>query len=92
MPKILIYKAFIFIIFSVDINESRRHIHIVKKSVKKFYPAKFWLEPKIEMANKGDFTDKEINKIHDLIDLYFQDINNQLDAFFNGNKINIIKK
>lgn len=92
MPKILIYKAFIFIIFSVDIYENRRHIHIVKKSVKKFYPAKFWLEPEIEMENKGDFTDKEINKIHDIIVLYFEDINNQLDVFFSGNKINIIKE
>lgn len=92
MPKILIWKNIVFLIFSVDIRESRRHIHVVKKSVNKFYPAKFWLEPTIEIAEKGDFTNKEINKIHDLIVNFETDLHNQLTLFYKGEPVKAIKK
>ncbi len=67
MPKILIFKNFVFIIFSIDKFEKRVHIHVAKKSVREFVPAKFWLEPKIELAKKGDFTTTEINEVEKLI-------------------------
>ena len=67
MPKLLIIKNIVFLIFSVDFREERKHIHFVKKAVRKFNPAKIWLEPNIEISEKGDFNDVEINKIIKLV-------------------------
>ncbi len=91
MPKILIYRNFVFIIFSVDIHESRYHIHVVKKSVKRFNPAKFWLEPKIEMVVRGDFKDKELNTLNKLIAEHRDKIMKQLNDFYSGKNIKTIK-
>ena len=91
MPKILIYRNIIFIIFSVDKYESRFHIHVAKKSVHDFSPAKFWIEPKIELAKKGDFTNKELNNIAQLIRRFDKEIKNQLKKFHSGENFKTIK-
>ncbi|MBI2270666.1 MAG: DUF4160 domain-containing protein [Bacteroidetes bacterium] len=91
MPKILIYKNIVFIIFSVDKFESRIHIHVVKKSVKEFEPAKFWMEPRIELAKRGDFTTKEINEVGKLILRFEKQLKEQLESFYSGKIINTIK-
>ncbi|MBR1878919.1 MAG: DUF4160 domain-containing protein [Paludibacteraceae bacterium] len=32
--------------------------------------AKFWLEPEVEVAYKGDFSQNEINKIKTIVEIY----------------------
>ena len=91
MPKILIIRNLVFLIFGVDIWENRRHIHIVKKSVQRFKPAKFWMSPEILVSEKGDFTEIEIRKIEYLITEYQDLINLQLDDFLAGKKVRIVK-
>ena len=92
MPKVLVINNIIFYIFGIDILEDRRHIHVFKQSVNGFSPAKIWLSPKIEIAKKGGFTQKEINKILKLVKTHKVLINSQLDKFFAEEKIKVIKK
>ena len=91
MPKILIFRNIVFIIFSIDKFETRVHIHVVKKSVKEFEPAKFWLEPQIEIAKQGDFNNKEINEVEKLIIRFQKDLKIQLHNFHSGKQIKTIK-
>ncbi len=91
MPKILIFKNFVFIIFSIDKFESRVHIHIAKKSVRQFEPAKFWLMPTIELAKQGDFTNTEINEVKKLIFRFEQELKAQLELFYAGKVVKTIK-
>jgi hypothetical protein len=92
MPKLLIYNNIVFIVFSVDINETRKHVHVIKKSVNGFYPAKIWLEPEIEISNQGSFTEKEINNIKKIVFEQKDILINQLNLFFEGKKIKVIRK
>ena len=40
------------------------HIHVVKDENE----AKIWLEPKVEVAYKGDFSQHEINQIQQIVE------------------------
>ena len=91
MPKILIYRGIIFIIFSSDKNEKRIHIHIAKKSVREFIPAKFWLEPVIELSKRGDFSTKELHDIEKIIRRFEKEIRIQLKKFQIGENVKAIK-
>ena len=91
MPKLLIYRNLVFLIFAVDVWENRRHIHVAKKSVRRFFPAKFWLEPKIQIVLSGDFTEKELAEIEKLIRQFESLIHQQLDLFYAGQKVKAIK-
>ena len=65
MGKLLIVSKYIFLIYSADIFETRKHIHVTynyrgfKKS------CKFWLEPEVRLdeSNRGDFSDKELREL-----------------------------
>ena len=57
-------KGYAFKIYSNE--EERMHIHVVKEDKE----AKFWLEPAVEVAYKGDFSQNEINKIQHIVELY----------------------
>jgi hypothetical protein len=92
MPKILIIKSFIFVIYSVDVAESRYHIHVEAKKGRFRVSAKFWLSPEIEIVSKGDFSDKEINVIIKYIEKYRNVIIQQIEKFIKGEKIRCIKK
>ena len=92
MPKILIFKNFVFIIFSIDKFEKRVHIHVAKKSIREFILAKFWLEPKIELDKKGDFNNTEINEVEKLIIRFEKDLKEQLKLFYSGKEFKTIKK
>ena len=92
MPKLLIYKdIFIYLIFSVDIHESRRHVHVAKKSVRNFNPAKIWLEPEVEISKQGDFKDKELKEILEIAVKYRNKLMNQIEKFFNNEEIEVIR-
>jgi hypothetical protein len=40
------------------------HIHVVKEDNE----AKFWLEPEVEIAYKGDFSQHEVNQIQKIVE------------------------
>lgn len=40
------------------------HIHVIKED----HEAKFWLEPQVELAYKGDFSQHEINQIQKIVE------------------------
>ena len=67
MPKLLIIKSFVFFIWMQDLTENRRHVHVIKNTGRNFQAAKIWIEPDIEVARKGDFSEKELKEILALI-------------------------
>ena len=67
MPKLLLIRSYVFFIWTQDVMENRRHVHIIKNSGRNFNAAKIWLEPNVETVRKGDFSEKEINEIIDII-------------------------
>ncbi|PCH65680.1 MAG: hypothetical protein COC01_09395 [Bacteroidetes bacterium] len=91
MPKLLIIGKFVFTIFSADIEEKRRHVHIISKKGRKYIVAKIWLEPNIEVEKTGNFSKEEINTILKLIEENSVIINEQLDLFYKGEKVKSIK-
>ena len=61
-------------------EEERTHIHVVKEDKE----AKFWLEPKVEIAYKGDFSQHEINKIQTIVELYADHFKKQYQLHIGG--------
>lgn len=92
MPKLLIIKKYVFLLFSSDIFEKRKHIHVEIRKGKRRRSAKFWLEPEIELVKRGNLTNAEINAAKKLIKQHFKLLNNQIDKFSKKEKIKIIKK
>lgn len=70
MGKILILLKYVFLIYSVDINELRRHIHVTHNVAGYKKSCKFWLEPEIELDEnkKGDFNEIKLREIKKLIE------------------------
>jgi len=92
MPKILIIKSFIFVIYSADIAENSYHIHVEARKGRYRVSAKFLLTPEIEVVSKVDSSDTEINTIISYIKQYESLIKKQIEKFINGEKISCIKK
>lgn len=92
MPKLLVLKWFEFFVFSSDIKESRRHIHLSSRSGKSRNVAKFWLEPEVTLANAGGFSDKELSEIKKVIIEHFDVLNSQIDVFLSGERVKVIKE
>ena len=61
-------------------EEERMHIHVVKDDNE----AKFWLEPTIEVAYKGGFSQNEINKIQHIVKLYADYFKQQYQSHIGG--------
>jgi hypothetical protein len=91
MPKLLIIRSFLFVIYSADIAEKRRHIHVESKKSRFRVSAKWWLEPDIELVNPGNYSLKEINEIEQLINENKELLQNQIDLFLKGEKVTPIK-
>lgn len=53
--------GYVFKIFSNE--EERKHIHVMGNG----HEAKFWLEPKIELAKNKGFSETELNEIYKII-------------------------
>jgi len=91
MPKILIVGDISFFIYSGDINEKRLHIHVEKKKGRYRKAAKFWLEPEIELENKGNLSGKEINEVKKIIEMNKDNLVQQMKNFYNGLEIKTIR-
>lgn len=70
MGKILILIKYVFLIYSVDIYEAHKHIHVTHNVGGYKKSCKFWLEPEIELDQnkKGNFTEVELAEIRRLIE------------------------
>jgi len=67
MPKLLIIKSYVFFIWMQDLGENRCHVHVIKNTGRNFNAAKIWIEPDVEVARKGDFSEKEIKEIFQIV-------------------------
>ncbi len=94
MGKILILLKYIFLIYSIDINEARRHIHVTRNVAGYKKSCKFWLEPEIELDEnkKGDFSSVELREIRKLIEENKELILQQLELFYAGKTVKSIRK
>ena len=77
-PTLRKEKGYTFKIYSNE--EERMHIHVVKEDKE----AKFWLEPKVEIAYKGDFSQHEINNIQILVEQYADNFKKQYQLHIGG--------
>jgi hypothetical protein len=93
MGKILILLKYVFLIYSVDMIERRRHIHITYNAGGYKKSCKFWLEPEIELDRKkqGDFSENELREIEKLIEKNLKIILQQLDLFYAGKVVKSIR-
>ena len=94
MGKILILLKYVFIIYSVDINELRKHIHVTHNVAGYKKSCKFWLEPEVELdeSKKGNFTEIELREIKKLIEENIELILQQLKLFYAGQTVKSITK
>lgn len=77
-PTFLKEKGYSFKIYSNE--EERMHIHVIKEKKE----AKFWLEPKVEIAYKGDFSQREANIIQSIVELYAEHFKKQYQLHIGG--------
>ncbi|MCF8370788.1 MAG: DUF4160 domain-containing protein [Bacteroidales bacterium] len=93
MGKLLILSKYIFLIFSSDILEDRKHIHVSFAHKGYKTTCKFWLEPVIEIdENKqGDFSKKELIEIEKLIIEHKEILLGQLELFFEMKPVKAIR-
>ena len=92
MPKLFIYKWMEFVIWSIDKNETRKHVHVVSRKGRERVSAKFWLEPEIELVKKGNFNNSEITEIQKVISENKDILIKQIDKFYCNKKVNTIRK
>lgn len=98
MGKILYFLCFILSVFPTDINENRRHIHVIRRGDKKKHigntVAKIWIEEngekKIETAWSELSADEEAD-IMAIIDSNYDFINDCIDNIFSGKKVDILR-
>lgn len=89
MSKLLIFASYYFFLWAGENQNERRHIHIYRKNSKNQIGAKFWLDT-LEVFEKGDFNQREINQIRKDIVKYMDLINKQIDLLFAGKKVKAI--
>lgn len=93
MPKILIYITakviWQFLFWNTDYYENRAHVHVGKKGTE--HLCKIWLEPNVELADKGDLTDTQIKDVLKIASEYRDRLLKQWNIFKLGKSIRIIK-
>lgn len=94
MGKLLILAKYIFLIYSVDIYETRKHVHVTYNVAGRKRSCKFWLEPEIDLDlnKRGNFTDIELNEIKKLIFENKETLLSQLELFYDGVSEKAIRK
>jgi len=94
MGKLLIISKYIFLIYSVDIYETRKHIHVTYNYRGFKRSCKFWLEPDISLDenNRADFSNQELREIEILIKEHKNSLMSQLDLFYKGENVKAIRK
>ncbi len=90
MGKLLVFSKYVIFVFSGDINEKRKHIHIRDKKGRINRLCKFWIQPEIELANNHGFSKAEVTEIKKLVTSNIDIIKIQLKAFHAGKKVKSI--
>ena len=67
-PTVFKEAGYRFFFFSRE--ELRMHVHIVSGDGE----AKFWLEPKIELANNCQYSKKQLNNIEALVEEHYDEL------------------
>lgn len=98
MGKLAIILYFILSVFPADANETRRHIHIVKRGTKRSHRgntvAKIWIEEKGQKKIVIDWSvlsAAENKMIVEVIDRNWEVLNSMIDDVFAGKKINTLR-
>jgi uncharacterized protein DUF4160 len=63
-------------------EESRIHVHVQSPQGE----AKFWVEPKIELAENFGLPDRELGRIQELIERHEHEIRQAWERHFSGNR------
>lgn len=94
MGKLLIISKYVFLIYSIDIYERRKHIHVTYNYRGFKRSCKFWLEPEIgiDENKRADFTNQELREIEILIRENKDLLINQLNLFYNKRTVKAIRK
>ena len=74
-------------VFSSDINEKRRHVHVRDKKGRINRLCKFWIQPETELTYNYGFNKSEITEIKKLINSNLSLIKTQLSSFYAGKKV-----
>ncbi|HPA26062.1 MAG TPA: DUF4160 domain-containing protein [Acidobacteriota bacterium] len=77
-PTILREKGYRFFFFSRE--ESRMHIHVECPGGE----AKYWLEPKIELARNHRFSQSQLKDIETIIEVHYADFRNAWEVRRSG--------
>lgn len=72
-----------------EINENRAHVHVGKRSTE--HLCKIWLEPVVELADKGDLTDAQVKQVLEIVIECRERMLRQWEQFKQGRPIRIIK-
>ena len=93
MPKILLYITakiiWQFLFWNTDFYENRAHVHVGKRSTE--HLCKIWLEPMVEVADKGDLTDAQVREVVMIATKYRERMLHQWEQFKRGETIRITK-
>ena len=93
MPKILLYITakviWNFLFWNIDYYENRAHVHVGKRSTE--HLCKIWLEPIVEVEEKGDLTDAQVKEVLKIATEYRDKLLRQWEQFKQGKPIRIIK-
>lgn len=92
MGKLIVFLKYVFFVFSSDVNESRRHVHVTDKKRDLERICKFWIEPEIKLEYNIGFSSKEIKDIEKMLQRNLADVKMQLDMFYLYKKVKTINK
>ncbi|MDO5524490.1 MAG: hypothetical protein Q4F85_00175 [Prevotella sp.] len=98
MGKLALLLCFVLSVFPADVNENRRHIHVVRRGSKKSHRgntvAKIWIEKDgvkdIEIS-WSELSSAEEALILDAIDKHWDVLNELINDVFAGRKTKILK-
>ena len=96
MGKLIYFLCFILSVFPADVNENRRHIHVIRRGRKNSHRgdtvAKVWIEENgqksIEIA-WSELNATEETEVLKAIDEHWEELNKLIDDVFAGKKIRI---
>ena len=94
MGKLLILSKYIFLVYGSDILEKRKHIHVTYAHRGFKRACKFWMEPEIALdpGKQGDFSEKELNEIENLVEQNKKLLLDQIKLFYNHQPVKAIRK
>ena len=92
MPKILLYITakiiWQFLFWNTDYNENRAHVHVGKRGTE--HLCKIWLEPAVELAQKGDLTDSQAKEVLAIASEYREKLIQQWNLFKQGKRVRMM--